>query len=115
MIRLLQKHQIGQEIRPDGPQSHYAKKGTPSMGGLLIIVSTLVPTLVWGNLGNIYVWVAVLSMVLFGLIGLWTTSSSSAGNSPSGCASGRRSPSSSSWPPASGWSSSGWGRTGGSA
>ncbi|MBM3305417.1 MAG: phospho-N-acetylmuramoyl-pentapeptide-transferase [Candidatus Aminicenantes bacterium] len=71
LIRLLQKHQIGQEIRADGPQSHHAKKGTPSMGGLLIIVSTLVPTLVWGNLGNIYVWVAGLSMVLFGLIGLW--------------------------------------------
>jgi phospho-N-acetylmuramoyl-pentapeptide-transferase len=71
LIRLLQKHQIGQEIRPEGPQSHYAKKGTPSMGGLLIIVSTLVPTLIWGNLENSYVWVAVLSMVLFGLIGLW--------------------------------------------
>ncbi len=67
LIRLLQKRQIGQEIRPEGPQSHYAKKGTPSMGGLLIIICTLVPTLVWGNLANIYVWVAVLSMLLFGL------------------------------------------------
>lgn len=71
LIRLLQKLQIGQEIRPDGPQSHIAKKGTPSMGGLLIIISTLIPTLVWGNLENIYVWVAVLSMVLFGLVGFW--------------------------------------------
>jgi phospho-N-acetylmuramoyl-pentapeptide-transferase len=70
LIRLLQRRQIGQEIRPEGPQSHYAKKGTPSMGGLLIIICTLVPTLVWGKLDNLYVWVAVLSMVLFGLVGL---------------------------------------------
>jgi phospho-N-acetylmuramoyl-pentapeptide-transferase len=70
LIRLLERRQIGQEIRPEGPQSHYAKKGTPSMGGILIIICTVVPTLFWGNLGNIYVWVAVLSMLLFGLIGL---------------------------------------------
>ncbi|OGD17039.1 MAG: phospho-N-acetylmuramoyl-pentapeptide-transferase [Candidatus Aminicenantes bacterium RBG_16_63_14] len=70
LIRLLERRQIGQEIRPEGPQSHYAKKGTPSMGGILIIICTLLPTLVWGNLANVYVWVAVLSMVLFGLIGL---------------------------------------------
>lgn len=70
LIRLLQRRQIGQEIRPEGPQSHHAKKGTPSMGGLLIIICTLVPTLVWGKLDNFYVWVAVVAMVSFGLIGL---------------------------------------------
>ena len=70
LIRLLRKKQIGQEIRADGPQSHFAKKGTPSMGGLLIILCTLVPTFLWGNLGNLYVWVAVVAMVLFGLVGL---------------------------------------------
>ncbi len=70
LIRLLERRQIGQEIRADGPKAHLAKKGTPSMGGLLIIVCTLVPTFLWGNLANIYVWVAVLSMVLFGLVGL---------------------------------------------
>jgi phospho-N-acetylmuramoyl-pentapeptide-transferase len=70
LIRLLRKKQIGQEIRADGPQSHFAKKGAPSMGGLLIILCTLVPTFLWGNLGNIYVWVAVVAMVLFGLVGL---------------------------------------------
>ena len=70
LIRLLRKKQIGQEIRADGPQSHFAKKGTPSMGGLLIILCTIVPTLLWGNLGNLYVWVAVAAMVLFGLVGL---------------------------------------------
>jgi phospho-N-acetylmuramoyl-pentapeptide-transferase len=70
LIRLLERRQIGQEIRADGPKAHYAKKGTPSMGGLLVIVCTLVPTLLWGNLANIYVWVAILSMILFGLVGL---------------------------------------------
>ncbi len=70
LIRLLRKKQIGQEIRADGPQSHFAKKGTPSMGGLLIILCTIVPTFLWGNLGNLYVWVAVVAMVLFGLVGL---------------------------------------------
>ena len=70
IIRLLERKQIGQEIRADGPKSHYAKKGTPSMGGLIVILCTLVPTLLWGNLANLYVWVAVLSMVLFGLVGL---------------------------------------------
>jgi len=70
VIRLLERRQIGQEIRPEGPKTHYAKKGTPSMGGILIILCTIVPTLLWGNLANIYVWVAVGSMILFGLIGL---------------------------------------------
>ncbi|MGZ5478671.1 MAG: phospho-N-acetylmuramoyl-pentapeptide-transferase, partial [Candidatus Aminicenantales bacterium] len=70
VIRLLEKRQIGQEIRADGPKAHYAKKGTPSMGGLLVILCTLLPTLLWGNLSDIYVWVAILSMVLFGLVGL---------------------------------------------
>lgn len=70
LIRFLERRQIGQEIRPEGPRSHHAKKGTPSMGGVLIILCTVVPTLLWGNLGNLYVWIAVLSMVLFGLVGL---------------------------------------------
>ncbi|MGZ4886894.1 MAG: phospho-N-acetylmuramoyl-pentapeptide-transferase [Candidatus Aminicenantales bacterium] len=69
LIRLLKKRQIGQEIRSDGPQSHYAKKGTPSMGGLLIIGTTLVTSLLWGNLGNVYVWIGMATMVFFGLIG----------------------------------------------
>ncbi len=71
LIRMLKKMQIGQEVRLEGPQSHLSKKGTPSMGGLLIIASTLLPTLLWGNLGNTYVWVAMLTMVCFGLIGFW--------------------------------------------
>ncbi|HPW17409.1 MAG TPA: phospho-N-acetylmuramoyl-pentapeptide-transferase [Candidatus Aminicenantes bacterium] len=70
IIRWLERRQIGQEIRADGPKAHYAKKGTPSMGGLIVILCTLAPTLLWGNLANAYVQVAMLSMVLFGLVGL---------------------------------------------
>jgi len=69
LIGLLKKKQIGQEIRPEGPQSHYAKKGTPSMGGILIIGATLIPTLLWGNLSNMYVWLGMATMFFFGLIG----------------------------------------------
>ncbi|OGD12243.1 MAG: phospho-N-acetylmuramoyl-pentapeptide-transferase [Candidatus Aminicenantes bacterium RBG_13_62_12] len=71
VIRWLKKRQLGQEIRSDGPQSHLSKKGTPSMGGILIIAATLVPTLLWGNLSNAYVWLAMAGMLFFGLIGLW--------------------------------------------
>lgn len=71
LISLLRKNRVGQEIRPEGPQSHYNKKGTPSMGGILILASTLVPTLLWGNLNNIYVWLAVMTMFFYGLIGFW--------------------------------------------
>lgn len=68
-IRILKKHQVGQEIRQEGPLSHLNKKGTPSMGGLMIIGSTLVSTLLWGNLENIYVWLAMGGMLFFGGIG----------------------------------------------
>jgi phospho-N-acetylmuramoyl-pentapeptide-transferase len=71
IIRLLKRYQIGQEIRTDGPQSHIGKKGTPSMGGILIIGGTLTTTLLWGNLANIYVWLAMGTMLLFGAIGFW--------------------------------------------
>jgi len=69
LIRILKKRQIGQEIRPEGPQSHFSTKGTPSMGGILIIGATLLPTLLWGDLGNSYVWLGMGSMFFFGLIG----------------------------------------------
>jgi len=69
LIRFLKKKQIGQEIRAEGPQSHYSKKGTPSMGGLLIIGATLASTFLWGNLDNTYVWLAVAAMFFFGIIG----------------------------------------------
>ena len=69
VIRRLREFQIGQQIRQDGPQAHQSKAGTPTMGGLLIIFSILVPTLLWGDLKNIYVWIAMGSLLLFGLVG----------------------------------------------
>ena len=69
LIRELGAHQIGQTIRKDGPQSHLAKEGTPTMGGLLIVLATVIPTLLWANLGNTYIWIAVFVMLGFGTIG----------------------------------------------
>ena len=69
IIKLLKKKQIGEEIRAEGPKSHFDKKGTPSMGGLLIIGATLIPTLLWGDLANPYVEIAMFAMISFGLIG----------------------------------------------
>jgi len=69
LIRRLREFQIGQVIRQEGPQSHHAKAGTPTMGGLLILAAALVPTLLWADLTNIYVWVAVLATASFGAIG----------------------------------------------
>ncbi len=71
LIRLLKKHQIGEEIREVGPQTHFTKKGTPTMGGILIIAATLVPTLLWADLNNMYVWLALITLCLFGAIGFW--------------------------------------------
>ena len=69
MIRKLQQLSFGQHIRDDGPESHKKKAGTPTMGGLLIITSTAVPTLLWVDLRNQYVWLALLGLVAFGAIG----------------------------------------------
>ena len=69
MIAKLKHYQIGQSIRLDGPQSHLSKAGTPTMGGALILVSMLVSTLLWSDLSNHYVWVAVLVTFVFGVVG----------------------------------------------
>jgi phospho-N-acetylmuramoyl-pentapeptide-transferase len=69
MIRRLRDFQIGQVIRQDGPQTHRPKAGTPTMGGLLILTAAIGPTLLWADLTNAYVWVAVLTTVSFGGIG----------------------------------------------
>ena len=71
MIRKLRQFSFGQHIREDGPKSHQKKAGTPTMGGLLILGSTLVPTLLWANLRDAYVWITLLSIVGFGTIGFW--------------------------------------------
>jgi len=68
-IRWLNANQHQQPIRKDGPQSHLAKQGTPTMGGLLIIVSVAVSTLLWADLGNAFIWLALLVTVGFGAIG----------------------------------------------
>src|SRR5687768_17553893 len=69
MIRKLRDFQIGQVIRQEGPQSHRAKAGTPTMGGLLILSSALVPTLLWADLSNPYIWIAVLATAGCGTVG----------------------------------------------
>src|SRR5437867_6684090 len=71
LIRRLQEFQIGQYIREEGPQAHYAKAGTPTMGGVLILISFLVPTLLWADLSNPYVWIVVFATVSFGVIGFF--------------------------------------------
>jgi len=71
IIKILKKYQIGEEIRTEGPKAHFEKKGTPSMGGILIIGATLISTLFWGNLKNTYVLLAMSTMFLFGLLGFW--------------------------------------------
>ena len=69
MIRWLQRMQIGQTIRDDGPESHLAKSGTPTMGGLLILAAILLSVLLWADLSNRYVWVTLFVLVSFGAIG----------------------------------------------
>ena len=69
VIKRLREFQIGQYIRDEGPESHKKKTGTPTMGGVLICISILVPTLLWSDLSNPFVWIAVLSTAAFGAIG----------------------------------------------
>src|SRR5678816_269987 len=69
LIRTLRDFQIGQIIRQEGPQSHRAKAGTPTMGGLLILTAAVVPTLLWADLANPYIWIAVLATLGFGAVG----------------------------------------------
>jgi phospho-N-acetylmuramoyl-pentapeptide-transferase len=69
LINKLRYFQIGQYIREEGPRSHQKKAGTPTMGGVLIIISIVVPTLLWADLSNPYVWIATLTLLAFGWIG----------------------------------------------
>jgi len=71
MIERLSRYQIGQVIREEGPQTHFKKAGTPTMGGLLILVAILASTLLWADLGNRFVWVVLGVTALFGLVGFW--------------------------------------------
>jgi phospho-N-acetylmuramoyl-pentapeptide-transferase len=69
LIRRLQEFQIGQHIREEGPKSHQSKAGTPTMGGVLIFVSIVFPTLLWGNLRNPFIWLLIFSSLAYGAIG----------------------------------------------
>jgi phospho-N-acetylmuramoyl-pentapeptide-transferase len=69
VIRRLNEYQVGQAVRSDGPQTHLQKAGTPTMGGALILVGIAVSTLLWADLNNAYVWVALFVTAAFGAIG----------------------------------------------
>ena len=69
VIRRLVQHQVGQQVRTDGPESHLSKAGTPTMGGALILLSLAVSTVLWSDLGSRHVWVLLLVTLAFGLIG----------------------------------------------
>jgi phospho-N-acetylmuramoyl-pentapeptide-transferase len=69
LIQRLREFQIGQHIREEGPKSHQKKAGTPTMGGLLIVVSIIVPTLLWANLRNRFVWLVTFATLAYAAIG----------------------------------------------
>ncbi len=70
IIRRLHQHKVGQVIRADGPASHHTKRGTPTMGGIIIILATVLPTLLWARLDNPLVLIAIAAMLWCGGIGL---------------------------------------------
>src|SRR3990172_11021036 len=69
IIRRLKKLSMTQQIRDDGPKTHMNKVGTPTMGGILIILCILISVLMWGDLKNMYIWTMIFSLVGFGTIG----------------------------------------------
>jgi phospho-N-acetylmuramoyl-pentapeptide-transferase len=71
LIGKLRAFQVGQYIREDGPQSHHTKAGTPTMGGALIILCIVFPTLLWADLGNAFVWLVLAVTLAFAAIGFW--------------------------------------------
>jgi phospho-N-acetylmuramoyl-pentapeptide-transferase len=69
VIDKLREFQIGQHIRDEGPKAHQKKAGTPTMGGVLICIAVLVPTLLWSDLSNPFVWITIFAMLAFGAVG----------------------------------------------
>jgi len=69
VIQKLREFQIGQYIREDGPKSHQKKSGTPTMGGVLIAIAILLPTILWSDPANPFVWIAVFATLAFGAVG----------------------------------------------
>ena len=70
VIRTLKNHLIGEEIRLNGPESHLQKEGTPTMGGMIILLSVILPTILWGDIGNIYIQIVLISTLFMGIVGL---------------------------------------------
>src|SRR5215470_14768281 len=69
IIRHLREFQIGQYIREEGPKAHQKKAGTPTMGGVLINIAIIVPTLLWADLSNRFIWLVIFATLAFGAIG----------------------------------------------
>ncbi|MCK5818401.1 MAG: phospho-N-acetylmuramoyl-pentapeptide-transferase [Psychromonas sp.] len=69
LIKYLQKQQIGQIVRGDGPETHFSKSGTPTMGGVMILTTVVLTTLLWARLDNHYVWIMLFTTVAYGIIG----------------------------------------------
>ncbi len=69
LINALKRWNIGQQIREEGPQAHIAKRDTPTMGGLLVIASVLISTLLWAKLSSVYVWIIIFATLAFGAVG----------------------------------------------
>jgi len=70
IIRWLKRISITQQIRDDGPQTHLKKSGTPTMGGIIILIAMLVTLFCWGDLYNRYMWIMIISLIGYGAIGL---------------------------------------------
>jgi phospho-N-acetylmuramoyl-pentapeptide-transferase len=69
VIQALRNWNVGQQIREEGPQSHMAKRGTPTMGGVLIVASVVISTLLWARLNSVYVWIVLIATIGFAAIG----------------------------------------------
>lgn len=69
MIKYLKSKHVGQNVRDDGPKSHLSKSGTPTMGGVLILIGIITSTLLWGNLANVNLWLVLFITTGFGLVG----------------------------------------------
>ncbi len=90
MIRKLSQYQIGQTVRDDGPPTHFSKVGTPTMGGLLILFAVVIPTLLWMDLSNRYLWVTLFITLSFGLIGWYDDYQKLVNKDPKGMGSGAK-------------------------
>lgn len=83
-IRKLRVRQLGQVVRSDGPESHLSKSGTPTMGGGLIIMAVILPSLLWMNWGNLLMWMSLFIFAGYGILGFWDDYSKIRGNNSKG-------------------------------